>query len=235
MRELPAFLSDDQPHEDARSSGQIAGVLELLGSPPKRVLELGCGRGRVLLPVAAAGHDVTGIDWNAESIRACQSALRRRAKTRAGAQLIEGDFTNPGVWPSGNFDAVLCLGNTFMLLADVTKAVEVLVRAARSLAPAGVFILDDLPHDFWPELTEGNWQSGISEDGEMQLLWEDGDSVFALRMGEDVQPDNWSIAPDERRYRLWSMGALSLAAMLAGLSAPNRLAEASVLVMQRTA
>jgi SAM-dependent methyltransferase len=37
-------------------------VLSQLARTPSRVLEVGCGQGRVALAIAAAGHDVTAID-----------------------------------------------------------------------------------------------------------------------------------------------------------------------------
>jgi len=41
------------------------------------VLELGCGTGRVLLPLARAGHDVTGIDASAAMLARCRAKLAR--------------------------------------------------------------------------------------------------------------------------------------------------------------
>ena len=39
-------------------------ALMLMGTTPKKVLEIACGSGRFLLPVANAGHDVTGLDFD---------------------------------------------------------------------------------------------------------------------------------------------------------------------------
>ncbi len=228
---MPPFLDDDQPHEPPRSEAQIAGTLRLLGERPRRVLDLGCGRGRMLLPLARAGHAVTGMDNNERALDHLREALGRE---KLAATLISGDMTDEADWPAGPFDAVLCLGNTFMTLVDVAVAVRVMQCASRSLAADGALFIDDLPHDFWPQLTEGNWQSGVSEDGSMQMIWEEGDSVFALRTGGEVHADDWTISQRDRRFRLWSMGLLTLAAKLAGLSDPMRVAEAGLLVMTST-
>ena len=39
-------------------------ALMLMGTTPKKVLEIACGSGRFLVPVAKAGHDVTGLDFD---------------------------------------------------------------------------------------------------------------------------------------------------------------------------
>lgn len=39
-------------------------ALTLMGAAPKKVLEIACGSGRFLVPVAKAGHDVTGLDFD---------------------------------------------------------------------------------------------------------------------------------------------------------------------------
>jgi len=226
----PSWLDAQQPHDEAQSRAQITGLLRLLDPAPKRVLDLGCGLGRVLVPLAAAGHEPLGVDCNAEALRLCLARLEEKG---CAADLMKGDFREAGPLPAGPFDAVLCLGNTFMTIADVDEAVELLIRVRRVLSVGGTFIIDDCPRDFWPELTEGNWLSGLSEDGSSQLVWEAGDAVFTLRCGGEVDPDNWHVGPGEPRYRLWSDGALRLAARAAGLSAPRRLDEVPLLVMRR--
>ncbi len=34
-------------------------ALSVIGAVPKRILEIGCGNGRILVPMARAGHDAT--------------------------------------------------------------------------------------------------------------------------------------------------------------------------------
>ena len=228
----PSWLDEQQPHDEERSAAQIAALLKVLGAAQQRVLDLGCGAGRVLLPLAEAGHSVTGLDRNEKALADCRKRLDDH---NLSALLLRADFLED--WPALNksFDAVCLLGNTIMTVADVDEAVHLMQRLCEVLADGGLFIVDDCPHDFWPELTEGNWTSGISEDGSAQLLWREGDSVFALRCGEEVDADEWHFKPADRLYRLWTMGALRLAARAAGLSGPERVAEGGLLIMRRSA
>jgi SAM-dependent methyltransferase len=225
---LAAWLDDQQPHNRLRSMSQIDGLLKMLGRPPKRVLDLGCGAGRIVVPLAAAGHRVTGMDVQASVLERCSARLNKHGAT---ATLIQEDFTR---LRNGRLkaDAVLCLGNTFMTIVDVDDAVILLRRIAKSLSPRGWLAFDDFPHELWTELTDGNWLSGISTDGGMQLVWQPGDAVFALRRGSEVDRRCWSIKPSDRRLRLWCEGSLRLAAKAAGLSAPRRVTEAGLIIMR---
>ena len=56
-----------------------ARVLDLLGPAPRSVLDAPCGDGRIALRLAAAGHDVVGVD-----IMPGEVALARRAAAAAG-------------------------------------------------------------------------------------------------------------------------------------------------------
>lgn len=237
-----AWLDEQNPFDPQESAQQVAALLDLLGRSPRRVLDLGCGAGRVLVPLVEAGHVVIGMDRDAGALESCR---RRLAQGAAGAEraakmgdgggrvrLVTADFLEP--WPEdlGRFDAVCCLGNTMMTVADVDAAVRLLERAASVLEPEGMFVMDDCPARYWPELTEGRWQSGLSEDGSAQMVWAPDDSVFALRWGDNVDEQSWVPGPADRRLRLWSLGALNLAGRLAGLSAAQRPMGEGLLIMR---
>ncbi len=227
--DVPPWLDDEHPHEEEHCIAQIEGVIELLSPDPKRVLDLGCGAGRLVVPLAERGHEITGLDRDAEALARCKAALN---DSGCSADLHQANFCDDEALPAGPFDAVLCLGNTLMTVAEVELAASLMNRISAMLTGDGVFLIDDCPADFWPEVIEGNWQSGISDDGSSQLVWDSSDAVFTLRVGESVDPDNWRIGSDEQRFRLWTDGALALACSIGGLSAPRRLAEARLLVMQ---
>jgi len=226
----PFRFDDDAPFDPATDDAQRAGLRRLLDPAPRRVLDLGCGAGRTLVSLAEAGHDVIGIDMRGDALDRCRAELDAKG---IGAELRQGDFRDD--WPpdAGDLDAVLCLGNTFMLLSDPDDAVDLLVRCGNALRDGGVVVIDDIPRDLWPEVTEGNWVSGLTEDGTLQLVWAAGDTVFALRSGGDIDPLREHPGEEDRPCRLWTDGALRLAARCASLSAPVRHDGEHLLVMQR--
>src|SRR5262245_58288156 len=220
-----------EPHAAGWSDScrlQLIGLRRMLGRQPKRVLDLGCGIGRVLVPLSAAGHEVVGVDRDATALHRCKAELRRRG---VQATLRRADFLR-GLPTRASFDAALCLGNTFMAITDVDIAAKWLGRVARLLRPGGFIAIDDFPYQFWPELTEGNWLSGMSADGTMQLVWKPGDAVFTLRSGRGINASNWTISSKDGLYRLWCEGSLRLLASAAGLSAPVHQPRAGLIVMR---
>ena len=210
---------------------QLAALPRLLGEPPRRVVDLGCGDGRLLVPLAQLGYDMVGMDLNEAAITAARHALHA---TDCTARLVEHDVRSP--WPDDLpvFDAVLCLGNTFMLFAAMDEAVALGERVAATLSPTGCFVIDDFPFAGWSELTEGYWQNGISEDGDLQMCWQPGDAVFTLRKGDNVDPMLETIGRDEPRYRLWSLGALELLGRLIGLPHLDHNTEAGLITFRRS-
>src|SRR5512141_593405 len=64
------------------------------------VLELGSGTGRVLIPTAKAGIEITGLDLSPHMLEVCRKKLQAEAEdVRSRVQLVEGDmraFELPG-------------------------------------------------------------------------------------------------------------------------------------------
>ncbi|MFK7960795.1 MAG: class I SAM-dependent methyltransferase [Phycisphaerales bacterium] len=232
---LQRRLDRDEPLDLAEHDAQLTGLLDGL-APGSRVLDLGCGGGRLLVPLAAAGHQLTGLDHDADALADCRASLAALGPGAAQATLIEGKLPDPASWPEGPFDAVLCLGHTFMLLPEPGDAVAFLRAAGERLdggagSDAAIW-LDDLPGMLWPLLVTGDWIEGVSDDGEAQLLWERRDAVMALRRDQQVRPDDWTIGTSDVRWRLWTDGMFELAASAAGLSAPEPRASECLMILR---
>ncbi|MGY1729155.1 class I SAM-dependent methyltransferase [Geodermatophilus sp. SYSU D01062] len=92
-----------------------------------RVLDAGCGPGRVGGHLAAAGHDVVGVDVDPVLIAAAQ-------EDHPGARWLVGDLAALDL--PDRFDAIVCAGNVVTFLAPSTR-VEVLRRFRAHLADGG--------------------------------------------------------------------------------------------------
>src|SRR5712692_6062861 len=80
-------LSPDTPKDVSFYKG-------LLPSPAARVLELGCGTGRVLLPLAEATAYIHGLDRSEAMIAVCQRKLEAAGLPTAKAQVEVKDITD---------------------------------------------------------------------------------------------------------------------------------------------
>ena len=206
---------DQRPHDEDETRAQVEGVAARLIAGPGRVLDLGCGTGRVGGMLAAAGHDVTGVDREPGHRTEFLEAIGGRGRFE---RLDFTDAAGLGKLPPGPYDAILLLGNTLTTVRSPVVLRELFQAIATRLDPEGVFVYDDFPFTGWSELTAGNWGDGISEDGSMQMLWVPGEPEFVMRAGPEVDDRDLEPRPEERVLRLWSMSELNDAALQAGLA-----------------
>ncbi len=119
--------------------------------PVRRVLEPGCGGGRLVVELSSRGYDVTGFDLSTPAIK----YLRRRLSRRGlAANVFEGDMTCVQIEPP--VDLAICPMNTFRHLVSETDARSHLESVTGSLRPGGIYLLGFhlLPTDIDPESSE---------------------------------------------------------------------------------
>lgn len=104
------------------------------------VLELGCGSGRLLLPLARAGYEVWGVDSSPAMLRAARARLDGAGLR--GVRLVETALWELGALPSGRFGLAYCALNTWAHLHDSADALRALEAVHRALRPAGLLVLD---------------------------------------------------------------------------------------------
>jgi SAM-dependent methyltransferase len=111
--------------------GEADLVAGLLGEPPARVLDAGCGTGRVAIELARRGYDTVGIDVEPSMLDAA------RAKAPDLAWTL-GDLASTAL-PEGPFDLVVAAGNVMIFLELGTEA-AVVSNLARAVAPGGLVV-----------------------------------------------------------------------------------------------
>lgn len=115
------------------------------------VLELGCGTGRVTVPVARAGTQVVGIDRSAAMLARGQQRLRR-AKLQAQALLVRGDIRTLPFRRRPGFNLVMAPYGILQSLTREQDLKATLASVASVLRRGGLFGIDlvpDLPR--WAE------------------------------------------------------------------------------------
>ncbi len=130
----------DMYDRNETGTGDVEFALSVIGGAPRNILEIACGSGRFLVPLAKAGHIVTGLDFD-------EYMLEKISKKAAGLSNITWRRADAvkDEWGTG-FDVVMLAGNfLFNLISDMDyeKAQELLIRkAADSLKPGGSVYID---------------------------------------------------------------------------------------------
>ncbi|GAB2592574.1 hypothetical protein Aab01nite_37420 [Paractinoplanes abujensis] len=113
---------------DLHGEGRLVDAMVPRGA---RILDAGCGTGRVGGYLAAAGHDVVGVDLDPTLIEAARA-------DHPGAEWLVGDLSELDL--PGGFDLIVCAGNVMTFVAPSTR-VEVLRRARRHLRDGARFVV----------------------------------------------------------------------------------------------
>ncbi|HET8653608.1 MAG TPA: class I SAM-dependent methyltransferase [Gaiellaceae bacterium] len=190
--------------------------LALLAGAGGRVLELGVGTGRIAVPLAARGLDVSGVD--------ASEAMIARLREKPGGSRIRvtiGDFADVPV--EGRFAVVFIAFNTFFALTTQEDQVRCFENAAKHLADDGVFALEV----FVPDVTRFDRGQRVGairvELDEVQLEATSFDAVAQRSISQRifVNPRGLELAPVVIRFA-WP-AELDLMARLAGLRLRERL------------
>ncbi len=175
-------------HEYRRRRDDIAFYRRLARVRGGPILELGCGSGRLLVPLVREGYEVTGIDASATMLRQCEERLAKLSpELKARARVQRSDFRTVDL--GQRFPLVLCAFNSFMHLYTRADVEQFLAVVKRHLLPGGVFAFDVMnpdvawlsrdPHRRWARtrfrhpvtLEPLVYTTNHLWDGERQLLW----------------------------------------------------------------
>ena len=106
-----------------------------------RVLELGCGTGRILLPIARAGIAIRGLDSSVQMIERLRVKLlaeQSGVQERVGLDLHDMQDFDLGE----TFPLIIAPFRVFQHLTTVDAQLRFLANVARHLAPQGQFVFD---------------------------------------------------------------------------------------------
>ncbi len=193
------------------------------------VLELGCGTGRVALPVARRGAPLVGIDLSAPMLRRARTRMRR-ARLGRRLQLVRGDI-RALPFPDGHFALVMAPYGILQSLTRERDLAATLAAVAAALRPGGRLVMElvaDLPswQEYANETRLRGWRTGnkahltlvesVRQDRRRGLTV--FEQEFVERRGQSRTSQRFSLA-----FRTLSVPQMARRVMAAGLSVTARL------------
>lgn len=131
------------PYYDLIHQGLPGDVEFYVGQGIRRggeALEIGCGSGRIALPLAMSGVNVTGVDNSAQMLALCRARKRKIGATPGKLKLLKRDMA--GFDLGATFDYIIMAYRTFMHMLTPEAQHNCLTTIHRHLAEDGLFIMD---------------------------------------------------------------------------------------------
>jgi SAM-dependent methyltransferase len=116
-------------------------LAELL-PPANRILDVGCGYGRLAVPLAVAGYQVQGLDLSSVMIEAAQE---NAAEAGVRIPFVVGSMTDLP-YDDASFDVVLCLWSAFHELLEVHAQTAAIHEMWRVLVGDGIGVIEGPPY-----------------------------------------------------------------------------------------
>ena len=107
---------------------------------PGRLVDLGCGTGRLCIHFAAKGFECVGVDLSEEMLVRAKSNWNS-VDHRGSASFVKGNLVDLAELPSNSFDFAACLFSTLGMIHGNDNRVKVIANAHRLLKPHGRFVL----------------------------------------------------------------------------------------------
>ena len=124
-----------------RERGDVGFFVEAARESGGPVLEVGCGTGRVLIPTARAGIEITGLDLSPHMLAICREKLKTESQdVQSRIRLVEGDMRQFEL--GRTFRLVTLPFRPFQHLTTVEEQLACLGCLRRHLAEGGKLILD---------------------------------------------------------------------------------------------
>ena len=113
-------------------------LLESLIKKDQKVLEMGCGAGRLITELVRGGYDVAGYDFTERHVRITKEEIE---KSGHEAKVFQGDWHNNAL-ADESLDAIYSLGRNILHDYSIADQAQLFREANRILKKGGRFIFD---------------------------------------------------------------------------------------------
>lgn len=119
----------------------IKDFAELAKEQNGKVLELGCGSGRIALRLAEQGLEVTGLDLSSDMLNLLEEKLRKMSpEIQSKLVLVEGDATDFDL--GEKFESIFFPYFSIALFGSPSMREKLFQSVAKHLSPDGIFAFD---------------------------------------------------------------------------------------------
>ncbi|MEZ4744403.1 MAG: class I SAM-dependent methyltransferase, partial [Bdellovibrionota bacterium] len=132
----------DSTTKDQGLSDDVQKYIELCEVHGGPILELCCGTGRVAIPLARQGFEVTGVDISSGLLEQFKNNLKFESEpVKAKINLIEQDATKLSL-ENKNFKVIICAFNSLLCITEFEKQLIFLKKAYDHMDEDGILLLD---------------------------------------------------------------------------------------------
>jgi len=170
MKDIRQYYEDywlkDRGNWSPRSNPLLAAEIRVFGDnvkPGTKMMDVGCGDGRLSELARRFGVAYSGIDLSSQAVEACREK---------GLEAVQHDLSEPFPFPNGTFEAV----SIFEVFEHLFSPDLVLSEIVRVLKPGGV-VIGSVPNiAYFPNrllLLAGRFNPGGSPDTSLKRPWAD--------------------------------------------------------------
>ncbi|HET6482851.1 MAG TPA: methyltransferase domain-containing protein [Actinoplanes sp.] len=181
----------------------------------RRILDLGCGTGRLTAMLAERGYDVVGLDSSAGMLRVAEGR-------GSSATFVQADILDlPDL---GSFDVILTTGQPFNYLASEQELTAVMVRLYSILGDKGVLMFDGMSRRSFERMVTSAYVQEVDGTVLACTAEAEGADLAHISMIErrfEPRGDLWQLTMSIHKYSLFDSQAVRRAVVAAGFTEPD--------------
>lgn len=232
----PYYTGPFEIFEESVSSNvtwDLNAIFQVVNQHKGRILEIGCGSGRVAFHLAEKGFEVLGVDSSQDSLARLAKRLESRPDLASKLRILHGDFLSETCNINENFDIIILADLSINCFWQKEAVIALLKRVKGLLKPNGVFGFAMFSDTSVSNMTSYEGQVLVTPyrdtNGIQRLMW----SAVKFELESQIlsQTNFLEALPQEKqdvlghlstiREKIWSLSTVMPLLQIAGFSVIN--------------